>query len=373
MTSLAPARTSSRLPGSGRCPGIAGRSSRRRAFAAGAVGGRAAPAGVVLGRGVDGGACFLAYVGGMWLGRWSPARVSRCRPPSPGASRRRGSASSSPARRSCRRGAGSRWCARARGARAGRGRTSSTSEPPWTGDRRAARTPESWRRPRASVLPLTPWSAHSRRRSARRWTPGWRGCRGGSRPRTAGGSLRAAAASARPCCRRPVSGPTCRTASSTGCRRGSRRSSTAPSPSTPRSTCPCCRPSSTSRPRATGRAAIGRPRTSTPSTRVCRWIPTRSRGAVPLHDLGHGGRVRCRRPRASSAQRRGEGGAAPGGGPRRRLREHGRPRGVHDPAAPPAADPGRDHRVRRAADRGDARRAHPLARRAVRSARPAAG
>ena len=57
-------------------------------------------------------------------------------------------------------------------------------------------------------------------------------------------------------------------------------------------------------------------------------------------------------------------------GPRGRLREHGRARGLHDPAAPPAAHPGRDRRVRRAPDRGDARGADPVARRAVRSARP---
>ncbi len=43
------------------------------------------------------------------------------------------------------------------------------------------------------------------------------------------------------------------------------------------------------------------------------------------------------------------------------------PRGVHDPAAPPPANPGRDHPVRRAADRGDAGRADPLAGRPVRS------
>ena len=214
------------------------------------------------------------------------------------------------------------------------------------------------------------WSGRSRPRSARPSMPGCAGCRAGSRPPTAGGSRRAAAASARRCCRRPGSAPTCRTACSTACRRASRRSSTTPSRSTRRSTCRCCRPSSTSRPRATGRAATARPRGSSPSSRACRWTPSRMPGAPFLFTIAGlaeeaDAGIPALPPLSDEAKAalRQEVGLAD---------DYANMIGrevcailLHHRLRIQAAD----QPVRRAADRGDARRADPLARRAVRPER----
>lgn len=186
-------------------------------------------------------------------------------------------------------------------ARAGPG-----SRPPRDGPIRAEIRGD-WPRPT-----MEPWSGRSRPRSAEPWMPGCTGCRAGNPRPTADGCRRAyrCIGSLGALCRGPLA-PTCRTVYNLGyidqvkaiishCRRIHVAEP-----------CPCCRPSSTSRRRATARAVTVRAARPRVRGSAARPRPG-ARCALPLHDRRSGRRGRRRRrPAAAHHHRRGEGGPPP--------------------------------------------------------------
>ena len=258
-----------------------------------------------------------------------------------------GSGSSSPAPRSSRPGVELPSSVPGRSALGGRGRTNSTSDL----ETRLRRTRSKDPARRHRHPPINCGGHYRCLRGALARNPGQPGRRhlarvaspGGSPRRTGVGLRHAGGASARRSSRPRVSVPTCRTGCSTGSPPGSRPSSSRSVAEYTALNLPMLQ-AELDQQAARNRARSYRPGEGLePEFEGLPLDPDPVPGAPFLFTIaGLAEEADARHPGAAAAHRRGEGRTSSGGRSRGRLREHGGPRGVHDPAAPSPADPGRD-------------------------------